>query len=183
MLARTNSTIDLATQQFTITAMTALRAKRPEEAQSSLDMLEAALDRAHAESQSRSAATHPGSNETAPARSTKAEEPRDPHEFDADRWDRLSLKTLLRRGIVAVAGVSEDLSLSAVSFWIARPVVGLVLICLFAVGGLYSLYIQNGDTFGAAPIKDYLALIVWGLSANVTSRSLGGLTKPVAPSM
>ena len=35
---------------------------------------------------------------------------------------------------------------------------------------------QKGSTFGADPFSDYLGLLVWGLSADVASRSLSNLT-------
>lgn len=34
---------------------------------------------------------------------------------------------------------------------------------------------QKGSTFGADPFSDYLGLLVWGLSADVASRSLSNL--------
>jgi hypothetical protein len=36
--------------------------------------------------------------------------------------------------------------------------------------------VQKGSTFGADPFSDYLGLLVWGLSADVASRSLSNLT-------
>lgn len=41
--------------------------------------------------------------------------------------------------------------------------------------GLNALYIEQGSTFGARPSSDYLGLLLWGLSADVASRSLSGL--------
>jgi hypothetical protein len=42
--------------------------------------------------------------------------------------------------------------------------------------GLGSLYVEKGGTFGARPFSDYLGLILWGLSADVASRSLSNLS-------
>jgi hypothetical protein len=47
--------------------------------------------------------------------------------------------------------------------------VGLTLI------GLQTLYVENGPTFGAQPISDYLSLVLWGLTADVASSTLGTL--------
>ncbi len=41
--------------------------------------------------------------------------------------------------------------------------------------GIGSLYVENGKTFGSNPFSDYLGLVLWGLSADVASRSLSNL--------
>lgn len=62
------------------------------------------------------------------------------------------------------------------TYWFARPLFSLILLLGLSVVGLRSLYVQKGTTFGADPFSDYLGLLVWGLSADVASRSLSNLT-------
>ncbi|MEA5596702.1 hypothetical protein [Rivularia sp. UHCC 0363] len=61
------------------------------------------------------------------------------------------------------------------TYWFARPLFSLMLLFGLSIVGLRSLYIQKGTTFGADPFSDYLGLFVWGLSADVASRSLSNL--------
>jgi len=58
------------------------------------------------------------------------------------------------------------------TYWFARPLFSLMLLFGLSIVGLRSLYIQKGTTFGADPFSDYLGLFIWGLSADVASRSL-----------
>jgi hypothetical protein len=62
------------------------------------------------------------------------------------------------------------------TYWFARPLFSLILLLGLSVVGLRSLYVQKGSTFGADPFSDYLGLFIWGLSADVASRSLSNLT-------
>jgi uncharacterized membrane-anchored protein YhcB (DUF1043 family) len=62
------------------------------------------------------------------------------------------------------------------TYWFARPLFSLILLFGLSIVGLRSLYVQKGTTFGADPFSDYLGLFVWGLSADVASRSLSNLT-------
>jgi hypothetical protein len=62
------------------------------------------------------------------------------------------------------------------TYWFARPLFSLMLLVGLSVVGMRSLYMQKGSTFGADPFSDYLGLLVWGLSADVASRSLSNLT-------
>ncbi|MDY6902886.1 MAG: hypothetical protein SWZ49_33165, partial [Cyanobacteriota bacterium] len=62
------------------------------------------------------------------------------------------------------------------TYWFARPLFSLVLLFGLSTVGLRSLYVQKGTTFGADPFSDYLGLFIWGLSADVASRSLSNLT-------
>lgn len=62
------------------------------------------------------------------------------------------------------------------TYWFAQPLFSLALLLSLSVVGLRSLYVQKGATFGADPFSDYLGLLVWGLSADVASRSLSNLT-------
>jgi hypothetical protein len=50
-----------------------------------------------------------------------------------------------------------------------------MLLVGLSVVGMRSLYMQKGSTFGADAFSDYLGLLVWGLSADVASRSLSNL--------
>ncbi|MBP5972428.1 hypothetical protein HW132_06700 [Brasilonema sp. CT11] len=62
------------------------------------------------------------------------------------------------------------------TYWFARPLFSLALLVGLSVVGLRSLYMQKGSTFGADPFSDYLGLLIWGMSADVASRSLSNLT-------
>ncbi|MDF5723994.1 MAG: hypothetical protein PUP91_26725 [Rhizonema sp. PD37] len=62
------------------------------------------------------------------------------------------------------------------TLWFARPLFSLALLIGLSVIGMRSLYVEKGVTFGADPFSDYLGLILWGLSADVASRSLSHLT-------
>ncbi|MDQ3705295.1 MAG: caspase family protein [Chloroflexota bacterium] len=53
-----------------------------------------------------------------------------------------------------------------------RPLLYLALLVGLAIVGLQTFYVENGATFGAQPLADYLSLVLWGLSADVTSRTL-----------
>ncbi|HAZ43013.1 MAG TPA: hypothetical protein DDW76_10295 [Cyanobacteria bacterium UBA11369] len=61
------------------------------------------------------------------------------------------------------------------TYWFARPLFSLALLIGLSTVGMRSLYVQKGGTFGADPFSDYLGLILWGLSADVASRSLSDL--------
>ena len=63
------------------------------------------------------------------------------------------------------------------TYWFARPLFSLMLLLGLSMVGMRSLYVQKGSTFGADPFYDYLGLLVWGLSADVASRSLSDLTE------
>jgi hypothetical protein len=54
----------------------------------------------------------------------------------------------------------------------------LLKIALFiglVVVGIETLYVTQGLFFGANPLTDYLSLVLWGLTAEVTSRTLSTL--------
>jgi len=61
------------------------------------------------------------------------------------------------------------------TYWFVRPLLYTVLLAGLTIVGLNTLYIEKGETFGARPLPDYLGLLLWGLSADVASRSLSGL--------
>ncbi|MBW4527733.1 MAG: hypothetical protein KME18_21530 [Phormidium tanganyikae FI6-MK23] len=73
--------------------------------------------------------------------------------------------------LLGLSGVSERVRTEA-TFWIVRPILSLALLIGLSIAGLNTLYVENGTTFGARPLPDYLGLILWGLSADVASRSL-----------
>jgi len=79
-----------------------------------------------------------------------------------------------QRVMVTLSGVSDQVRAEA-TFWIVRPLLSLVLLVGLSAVGLGSLYVENGTTFGSRPFADYLGLILWGLSADVASRSLSSL--------
>lgn len=62
-----------------------------------------------------------------------------------------------------------------VNYRLAKPLFSLALLIGFSVVGMRSLYVEKGETFGANPFTDYLGLLVWGLTTDVTSRSLSAL--------
>lgn len=82
----------------------------------------------------------------------------------------------LKRSLIEFSGVSDRARAEA-TFWVVRPVLSLVLLGGLSATGLGSLYVEKGETFGARPFSDYLSLILWGLSADVASRSLSNLSK------
>jgi hypothetical protein len=60
-------------------------------------------------------------------------------------------------------------------FWIVRPILSLALLILLVLWGMQQLYVTAGATFGAAGVYDYTGLLLWGLTADVVSRSLSNL--------
>jgi hypothetical protein len=81
----------------------------------------------------------------------------------------------LQRSLLIISGVSDRAKAEA-TFWVVRPLLALVLLGGLSAMGLGSLYVEKGTTFGAKPFSDYLGLILWGLSADVASRSLSNLS-------
>jgi len=80
----------------------------------------------------------------------------------------------LQTFLITLSGVSDRVRAEA-TFWIVRPLLSLILLIGLAAIGIRSLYVENGTTFGARPFSDYLGLILWGISADVASRSLSNL--------
>ncbi|MHC5720125.1 MAG: hypothetical protein ACYTX0_50860, partial [Nostoc sp.] len=80
----------------------------------------------------------------------------------------------LRRLLIAIAGVSNELR-AETTLWIVRPLLSLTLLVGLSLVGIRALYVEKGMTFGADPFSNYLELILWGLSADVASRSLSNL--------
>ncbi|WP_017302023.1 hypothetical protein [Nodosilinea nodulosa] len=75
---------------------------------------------------------------------------------------------------VALVGLSDQARAEA-TYWFVRPLLYLVLLIGLTIVGLNTLYIEQGEFFGARPMADYLVLLLWGLSADVASRSLTSL--------
>lgn len=76
--------------------------------------------------------------------------------------------------LIIFSGVSDQVRAEA-TFWIVRPLLGIILLIGLSIVGIGSLYVENGKTFGSNPFPDYLGLVLWGLSADVASRSLSSL--------
>lgn len=76
--------------------------------------------------------------------------------------------------LVNLVGLSDQARAEA-TYWFVRPLLYLVLLVGLTIVGLNTLYIEQGETFGARPMADYLVLLLWGLSADVASRSLTSL--------
>ncbi len=87
----------------------------------------------------------------------------------------MSVGNWLKRSLIEFSGVSDRARAEA-TFWVVRPLLALVLLGGLSAMGLGSLYVEKGETFGARPFSDYLSLILWGLSADVASRSLSNLS-------
>ena len=77
----------------------------------------------------------------------------------------------LQRTLIDLSGLSDLVR----AYWFVRPVLYGVLLVGLTIVGLNTLYIEKGETFGARPLSDYFGLLLWGLSADVASRSLSGL--------
>lgn len=80
----------------------------------------------------------------------------------------------LKQILIIISGVSNQLRAEA-TLWIVRPLLSLALLLGLSLVGLRALYVEKGTTFGADPFSDYLGLILWGLSADVASRSVSNL--------
>jgi hypothetical protein len=74
-----------------------------------------------------------------------------------------------QRLAAAISPVETELGLGAHLIGVATWI-GLLII------GFQTLYVQQGLSFGANGIFDYVALVLWGLSADVVGRGLGNLT-------
>jgi hypothetical protein len=61
-----------------------------------------------------------------------------------------------------------------VTLWVLRPATYLLLIGALMILGMQQLYLKNA-TFGADPFSDYFGLLVWAMSSDVASRTLGSL--------
>lgn len=84
--------------------------------------------------------------------------------------------TTTSRGLRLLAWLSGIRLSAGVRFWVVRPIVSLVLLVLLVLLGMQALYINAGATFGAGGVYDYVGLVLWGLTADVTSRTLSSLS-------
>lgn len=76
--------------------------------------------------------------------------------------------------VISISGLSDQVRAEA-TLWIGRPLISLLLLLGLSAVGFNTLYIENGEAFGARPFPDYLGLILWGMSADVASRNLSSL--------
>ncbi len=83
-------------------------------------------------------------------------------------------KVWARNTLAALTGLSDEIRAEA-TLWLVRPLLYLFLLVMLALVGLNTFYIVGGTTFGAAPLADYLSVLLWGLSADVASRTLSNL--------
>ncbi len=86
----------------------------------------------------------------------------------------LSCFVWLKKVLILMTGISNQLRAEA-TLWIVRPLLSLALLLGLSLLGIRALYVEKGTTFGSNPFSDYLGLIIWGLSADVTSRSVSNL--------
>ncbi|MEG4574207.1 hypothetical protein QUA56_16150 [Microcoleus sp. N3A4] len=82
-------------------------------------------------------------------------------------------KSGLQRSLIFLSGSEFR---TEATYWFARPLFSLALLIGFSVVGIRALYVEKGATFGADPFSDYWGLVLWGLSADIASRSLSNLT-------
>ena len=93
---------------------------------------------------------------------------------ETEKTEALTPIKQLQQLLVSVSGLSDQVRAEA-TFWFVRPLLYVVLLTGLTLTGLNTLYIEKGETFGARPMSDYLTLLLWGLSADVASRSLTSL--------
>ena len=94
---------------------------------------------------------------------------------EAQPMSPMTVGNWLKRSLIEFSGVSDRARAEA-TFWVVRPLLALILLGGLSAVGLGSLYVEKGETFGSRPFSDYLSLILWGLSADVASRSLSNLS-------
>jgi hypothetical protein len=80
----------------------------------------------------------------------------------------------LRKTLIWLSGISDELRAEA-TLWVVRPMLSLGLLVGLALMGINELYVEKGASLGAKPLTDYWGLVLWGLSADVASRSLSSL--------
>jgi hypothetical protein len=74
-----------------------------------------------------------------------------------------------------VRGVLETISPVEAGLGLGAHVLGVLVWIGLLVVGFQTLYVNQGTSFGSNGIFDYVGLILWGLTADVASRSLGNL--------
>jgi hypothetical protein len=85
----------------------------------------------------------------------------------------------------AAAGAPRRSKPAELWYWLVQHVLGrvlrLVVIGAAVLLGLKTLYLDGGTTYGASPFFDGLALFVWGLGAEVSTRVFAQLATALAP--
>lgn len=81
-----------------------------------------------------------------------------------------------RHWIAAVIGMALEARAETYR-WIVRPLFYIFLLILLAYLGMQSLWVDN-STFGAGLVGDYVAILIWGMSTEVASKTLSSLKKP-----
>lgn len=79
-----------------------------------------------------------------------------------------------RERLAIFAGLSNEVRAEA-TLWVVRPVLYCVLILGLVFVGLETLYFKEGEVFGVNRVFDYVGIFIWGLSADVASRTLSNL--------
>ena len=81
----------------------------------------------------------------------------------------------LKNGWTVLTGLSLNIrAAGGIMLWLR----GLLYICLIIIlifVGMDKFYISEGAYFGAKPFNDYFGIIIWGLSADIASRTLENL--------
>ncbi len=92
----------------------------------------------------------------------------------AQLWTTSKTNTISRwqRLLATISGIRIN---SELRYWVIRPLLWFLLLLVLTLLGMQTLYVKAGTAFGAAG-GDYLALFLWGLTADVVSRSLSSLT-------
>jgi hypothetical protein len=80
----------------------------------------------------------------------------------------------LKGFLIGLTGLADQVRAEA-TLWLVRPLLYIVLLLGLLVLGIQSMYVDKGLSFGANPVADYLGLVLWGLTADVASRTLSNL--------
>jgi hypothetical protein len=79
-------------------------------------------------------------------------------------------------------GILETISPVEAGLGLGAHVLGFLVYIGLLVVGFQTLYVNQGTAFGSNGIFDYVGLVLWGLTADVASRSLGNLAGGAAAS-
>ncbi|MEW5853111.1 MAG: hypothetical protein AB2A00_30285 [Myxococcota bacterium] len=77
--------------------------------------------------------------------------------------------------LARLSGVMPELSRHDAAYHLARPMLYLLLLMGLVAVGMQAFYVGAGVTFGVQPLADYVGIMLWGLTADVTSRSVSSL--------
>src|SRR6185312_1230359 len=100
----------------------------------------------------------------------------------AGRWDAArgapaaGAAGALRAAATAVGRAAKVISPVKAEMGLGAHLIGLATWAGLLIVGYQTLYVQQGTAFGSNGIFDYVSLVLWGLSADVASRTLGNLT-------